>query len=238
MTAEMPPESLAAIMEATWPPAVTHTAGPWRIRDGQQGGQRVSATTAEAAWRPADIALAEAEMAALHQSPLFLIRETDAALDAELARQGYHVHDPVVAYAIPSAALAPPDPMAAFAHWPPLAIATEIWADGGIGPARLAVMQRATGPKTAILSRQNDRPTGTAFVAIHQNTAMLHALEVAPQHRRQGSANIILRAAAAWAQDQGATTLSLVVTKANAPACALYASLGMEVVGNYHYRVK
>lgn len=234
----MTPASLAEVMEATWPPAATHRAGPWRIRDGQNGGQRVSATTAEAVWTPADIPLAEAEMAKLNQPALFLIRETDAALDAELGARGYRLNDPVVAYAIPCAALIPPDPMAAFAHWPPLAIATEIWENGGIGLARLAVMHRAHGPKTAILSRHHDRPTGAAFVAIHQTTAMLHALEVAPHMRRQGSANIILRAAAAWAQDQGATTLSLVVTKANAPARALYASLGMEVVGNYHYRVK
>lgn len=234
----MTPATLAEVMEATWPPAATYRAGPWRIRDGQNGGQRVCATTAEGAWVPEDLALAEAEMAKLNQRSLFLIRATDTALDAELARQGYRLNDPVVAYAIPCAALAPPDPMAAFAHWPPLAIATDIWAEGGIGPARLAVMHRVTGPKTAILSRHNDRPTGAAFVAIHQATAMLHALEVLPHMRRQGSANIILRAAAAWAQDQGAATLSLVVTKANAPARALYASLGMQVVGNYHYRVK
>jgi len=63
-------------------------------------------------------------------------------------------------------------------------------------------------------------------------------LEVVPNLRRQGTARNILRVAAVWAQDQGAKTLCLAVTKANANACALYASLGMVVVGTYHYRMK
>lgn len=128
--------------------------------------------------------------------------------------------------------------MAAFAHWPPLAICREIWLEAGIGPARVDVMERVVGAKCCILSRTNDKPTGAAFVAMHRNTAMLHALEVRPEARRQGSAHNILRASANWAQSEGATHFSLVVTEANAPARSLYASLGMEVVGHYHYRQK
>lgn len=92
-------------------------------------------------------------------------------------------------------------------------------------------MQRVAGPKTAILARTQDRPVGAAFVACHGDIAMLHALEVLPAARRQGSAHNMLRAAAVWAQDQGATTMSLVVTQANAPARALYERLGMVAVG-------
>lgn len=236
----MTPERLAEAMEATWPPARSFRAGPWRIRKGQGGGQRVSATTAEGPWQPADIALAEAEMAALGQAALFLIREGDEALDAALAVRGYRINDPVVAYAAPAAELAAVevDGMAAFAHWPPLAITRDLWAEGGIGPARMAVMERVAGPKAAILARTDDRPSGAAFVAVSGDLAMLHALEVVPEMRRRGSAHNMLRAAARWAQDQGATTLALVVTEANGSARALYASLGMVVVGKYHYRLK
>jgi ribosomal protein S18 acetylase RimI-like enzyme len=67
---------------------------------------------------------------------------------------------------------------------------------------------------------------------------MLHALEVTPALRRQGSAHNILRAAALWAQQNGADTLTLVVTVANENARRLYASLGMQPVGQYHYRQK
>jgi len=140
----------------------------------------------------------------------------------------------------PAALLAEPapEPLAAFPHWPPLAIAREIWAEEGIGPARVAVMERAQGPKTVVMARTKDHPVGVAFVAVSGGIAMLHALEVRTAARRQGSANNILRVAARWALDQGASTLSLVVTEANAPARALYASLGMQVVGQYHYRQK
>lgn len=236
----MTPDVLQAVMEASWPAAAVTPVGPWAIRRGEGGGKRVSAATAERPWHDGDIALAEAAMADLGQAHLFLLRAGDAALDAALAARGYRVVDPVVAYAAPVAALAatPPKRMSSFPHWPPMAVVAQLWAEGGIGPARLAVMHRVQGPKTAILGRSGDRAAAAAFVAIHENIAMLHALEVTPSLRRQGSAYNILRAAAVWAQDHGAETLALVVTAANAPARGLYASLGMTIVGQYHYRQK
>jgi GNAT superfamily N-acetyltransferase len=193
----------------------------------------VSAATADGPWRDADLRQAEAAMGA---QVLFLIRDGETALDRALAARGYGIVDPVVAYACAAAKLARPPHMTTFPHWPPLAIARDLWAEGGIGPERVAVMDRVRGPKAAILVRQGDRPAGAAFVAAHGSTAMLHALEITPPRRRQGSAHHILMAAAHWALDQGADTLSLVVTAANEPARALYASLGMQVVGHYHYR--
>lgn len=236
----MTPATLSAVMEATWPAADYRRLGPWMLRDGQGGGKRVSAATSEAPWTLADITDAETAMVNAGQDCLFCLREGDQELDRALELRGYRKVDPVLAYIAPVGALTVTDlpPMAAFAHWPPLAICQEIWAEGGIGPARLAVMDRAVGPKCAILSRANDRPTGTAFVAIHANIAMLHALEVRKDARRQGSAHNIMRAAAIWAQQNGANDLSVVVTEANSAARALYTSLGMEVVGHYHYRQK
>jgi ribosomal protein S18 acetylase RimI-like enzyme len=229
---------LADVMEATWPPAAVQPCGPFLLRDGQGGGKRVSAATCEGVWVADDLAAAEAAMQAVGQRPLFLIRQGDEGLDAALAARGYAVVDPVLAYAAPAALVAAEGPkyMTTFPHWPPMEIAKALWAEGGIGPARLAVMERAVGAKVAVLARANDRAAGVAFVACHGRQAMLHGLEVTPALRRQGSAHNILRAAAVWAQDQGADTLSLVVTEANAAARALYASLGMVVVGKYHYR--
>jgi hypothetical protein len=45
-----------------------------------------------------------------------------------------------------------------------------------------------------------------------------------------------MREAAFWAQDQGASHLALAVTQGNTGGNALYSSLGMQVVGQYHYR--
>ena len=86
------------------------------------------------------------------------------------------------------------------------------------------------------MGRVKDRVSGVTFVATEGSRAMLHALHVTPGLRRQGSAVNILRKAALWAQDHGATELFLAVTKANVAANALYASLGMQIVENYHYR--
>lgn len=232
------PDALADVMAATWPPASTWRHGPFLLRDGAGGGKRVSAATVAAAWTQADLIAAETAMQDRGGPALFMLRPQDADLDAALAARGYAVVDPVVTYAISTQALTPPPRMATFPHWPPLHIATELWAGGHIGPARLAVMHRAAGPKTAILARSADRAVGVAYVALHQNIAMLHALEVSRAFRRQGCAQNILRAAAVWAGQHGADTLALVVTQANNAARSLYASLGMQAVEQYHYRQK
>lgn len=229
---------LFAVSDATWRAAALHAAGAFVVREGRGGGQRVSAATLSGPWGEEDIDAAEAVQAMLGQPALFLLRPGEETLDAALAARGYGVKDPVNIYAAPVAQLSaePADPMGGFAIWPPLAIMRDLWAEGGVGPGRIAVMERVAGPKTAILGRVSDRASGVAFVAIHGDWAMLHALHVAPGLRRQGSAVKIMRKAAHWAQDQGAKRFSLLVTAANGPANALYASLGMEIVGKYHYR--
>lgn len=230
--------ALYDVVDATWPAAAFHRAGPWIVREGQGGGQRVSATTAVGPVARADLDSAIARQAALGQPPIFMIRPGDEDLDGWLAARGYKVKDPVVLYLAPVAALVEPIPqVTAMTVWPPLQIQRELWAEGGIGPSRLAVMARVLGPKTAILARRDDKPAGTAFVAIHDGVAMLHALEVSPHRRRLGGGRYMMRAAANWAQANGADWISLAVTQANAGARALYASLGMEEAGNYHYRV-
>lgn len=236
----MTPDQLYATVEGTWPPAALHRVGPWIVREGRGGGQRVSAATAAAPWEEADIAPAEAAMRDLGQPVLFMIRAQDQALDRALEARNFRVKDPVVAYAAPCAVVAEPapHPMKAFPHWPPLAIARDIWLETGIGPERVAVMERALGPKCAVLGRVEDRAAGALFVALHEQVAMVHAAEVLPGHRRKGLARAMLQRAAAWAAEAGATTFSLVVTEANDGARALYSSLGMQVVGRYHYRVQ
>lgn len=229
------PARLLDAVEGTWPPARSWRAGAWTIRDGAGGGKRVSAATAE---RPdADIPQAEAEMQALAQDRLFMLRPGEDALDAALQARGYAIVDPVNLYAAPVTLLTdtPIPRVTAFAVWEPLAIMAEIWAAGGIGPARLDVMRRAAC-KTAILARHNDKPAGTAFVGLHDGIAMVHAVEVLPHQRRKGVAGWIMRRAAFWAAENGAHTISVLCTKANAPANALYQRLGFAHVCGYHYR--
>jgi GNAT superfamily N-acetyltransferase len=230
--------TLYDVVDGTWPAASYRRIGPWCIREGRGGGQRVSAATAMDTVTEDDIAQAEAEMQALGQPRLFQIRDGDAALDAMLAARGYAVVDPVNIYVAPVAQVATERPprITTFCVWEPLAIQIDMWAEGGIGPGRIAVMHRAKGPKTSLIGRLNDHPGGTGFVAIHDGIAMVHALEVLAHQRKQGMGRYFMREAAFWAQANGASHLAVVCTQGNAGANALYSSLGMTLVGQYHYR--
>lgn len=236
MTATAP--MLYDVIDGTWPAAHTRLQAPWLLREGQNGGQRVSATTAAGCTSDADIDAAEAAMQAMHQPRLFQIRQDDQALDQLLEHRGYRIVDPVNMWLAPVAVIASetPPPVTAFAIWPPLAIQNEIWIKSGIAEGRLAVMHRAQGEKAAILGRIDDSPAGTGFVAIHQNIAMLHALEVLPKFRRKGLARWMIRQAAFWATQNGATEFAVICTAANTAANGLYSALGMSLTGHYHYR--
>ena len=229
---------LYEVTEATWPPARRFEVGPWVCRDGAGGGKRVSAATAAGPVGPDDIAAAETAMREIGQGPLFMIREGEDALDQRLAAGGYDRIDEVTLYAAPIDLLTdkPIPRVTAFPIWEPLAIMVEIWAAGGIGPARLEVMARAK-TKTGILARWNEKPAGTGFVAVHDDVAMVHAVEVLPHQRRQGVAEWIMRAAAFWGKAQGARHLSVLCVTDNVAANALYTKLGFERVGRYHYRI-
>lgn len=235
-------EQLFAALEAGWPPAATRTLGPFTLRQGKGGGQRVSATTVSGPFTAADLAKTLAAMAQSDEPKVFQIlpsQSASAALDSLLEAKGWRVHDPVSLYMIQSAQLAALDlaPARGFAIWPPLAIQREIWAANGIGPDRLAVMERAAVPRSAILGRLEDRSAGVAYVAAANGIAGLHALAVSPDYRRNGIARLMMIRAARWALEQGAEWLALAVTRQNAPARALYTSLGMEEVEQYHYRI-
>ena len=238
MTATL--EDLYKAIDGTWPAKRFIEHGPWCLREGDGGGKRVSAATAADTVGPDDISEAEQTMTQLGQDPLFMLRANDTSLDADLAERGYDVVDPVTIYACRPEALTDVSipRVTVFNLWEPLAIMREIWEQGGIGPARQRVMARAVGPKTALLSRLHDKPAGVAFVAMHNGTAMVHAVEVLPYQRRKGAAAWMMRGAAFWAEQQGAHTLSVICTNANTGANALYTALGFSVQGHYHYRLK
>lgn len=231
------PARLFDVLDATWPAARVIQLGPWKLRQGNGGGQRVSATTVEGHFTEADISSAEDAMRDMNQRPLFMLRDTDMSLDHLLDARGYEVVDPVSVYLSPIENLTAKLPLtAAMPSWPPLAIQLEIWGAGGIGPARLAVMDRCDRPKTSIVGRTGDVPAGTAFAALDGDIAMVHAIEVHPEMRRHGVGRHLIQASANWASEQSGAWLSLAVTRANGPANDLYRALGLEDVARYHYR--
>lgn len=233
-------QTLYDVVEATWPPAARFEDGPLTLRDGAGGGKRVSAATARLPVTADKLPRAEAAMREMGQDPLFMIREGDAALDALLEAEGYQIIDPVNLYVGDVAGLLtePLAPVTTFTIWEPLAVMRDIWSAGGIGPDRVAVMARASCPKTTLFGRDANRPAGAGYVGIHKGIAMVHALEILERHRGAGLGKQMMRRAATWASDHAATQISAVCTQANNGANALYASLGMTLVGTYHYRIK
>ncbi|MCR9126368.1 MAG: GNAT family N-acetyltransferase [Rhodobacteraceae bacterium] len=233
-----PADRIFGAIDGTWPARAFVDLPPWRLRDADGGGKRVGAASALGPIGEGDIARAETAMRGFGQTPLFMLRPGDAALDADLAARGYDRIDPSTIRACPVELLTdlPIPRVTVFSIWEPLAMMAEIWATGGIGPARLRVMARAPGPHTGFLARFADKPAGVGFAAVHDGVAMVHAVEILPHQRRRGMGRWIMRAAAIWAAEQGAETLAVICTDANTAANRLYASLGMTVVGQYHYR--
>lgn len=215
-------DTLFEAIDATWAPATITHNGPWLIRDGQGGGKRVSAVSA---CRTPSLQDIEGAL----DWPLFMIRPQDHQLDAVLAANGYQIIDPVDIFTCTPCART----TAYRANEHPSQIQTSIWAAGGIGPERLAVMARTSGPK-AYLEVAN----ATAFIALHKGIAMTHAVEVAQTARKQGYGGQIMAGALDWAYQHGAQKLALAVTSANKPAQNLYRALNMTIETHYHYRIK
>ncbi|GAB5447123.1 GNAT family N-acetyltransferase [Gymnodinialimonas sp.] len=234
---------LIPALTATWPSAASQTVGPFTVPQLDPGGNRVSAArlslpTARSASEE-EVAAAGALMQAEGRAPLFQVLDHQIGLSELLDAQGYISRDHTDAMVVRAADLAAaPPPVTAFTIWPPLAIQTEVWEAGGIDAPRRAIMDRAACPKTSLFGRINDKPAGAAYIGIQGDIAMLHALEVAPLARRKGLAVHMMRTAAKWAVDNGATWLSILVTRENAAAQGLYTSLGMQPVGTYAYREK
>ena len=234
------PSRLYDVLDATWPAAARVEVGPWTLREGRGGGKRVSAATARSPdWRPDDLGAAEKAMCLMGQAPLFMIRPEDQTLDVALADQGYETIDPVNIWSAPVARLTDRKlpRVCAFAIWEPLAIMREIWSATGIDAARQRVMDRASQPKTGLFGRVSDRPAAAGFCGLHDSVAMVHALQVLPEHQGKALGGWMMRCAAFWAADHGARWITAVATQDNAAASALYTSLQMEVAEKYHYRI-
>lgn len=237
------PEATIAAILATWPAEELASAGGFTLRRGAGSGNRTSAATLDATGAgetlddtPTDVPSAEAAMRAWGQQPLFMIRPGERALDLELAARGYAAADDVLVLAAWAAPLAGADPERAFFGDLPLRVMEDVWASGGVGPERLAVMARAPAPKVYLLGRNGDRVAGAGFAAIDGDRVVLHAVEVAESARRLGIGAAMVRAAAAWGGERGARSLLLAVTRANTAAIALYRGLGFETAAAYHYR--
>ena len=92
-------------------------------------------------------------------------------------------------------------------------------------PAALAILTGA--PVVAFASVASETQTlAIARGAVEPPWVGLSAIEVAPTARRQGHGRAVIAAILTWAREQGASRAYLEVLASNAPALALYESLG------------
>ncbi|MFN3613349.1 MAG: GNAT family N-acetyltransferase [Rubrimonas sp.] len=238
----MTPQGWLAVLDATWTAPERVRLGEWTLRRGHGGGSRVCSVgpTGDPGLPLGEaVARAAAICRAWGQRPIFQIGPDDDRIDDHLDDLGWEVYDQSVVYAGAAqhlaASFAAAAPMTVAVRGP-LAALDELWAEGGVGPARRAVMRATPAPKETLLLRLDDRPAAALFVAAVGDTAMLHALYVGQAFRRRGLGRAAVAAAARRAAEMGATTLGLAVTAANQPARALYGAMGMTEVCTYHYR--
>lgn len=229
--------AFAEAFESTWPAAEYADAGGFGVGRGLGAGGRVSSARVIGPWTTDDIRRVEEINKGWDQSSMFRVLNDDTRLATALQQMGYRSEKPTVIMSAPLDRLTDQDipPITAFAVWPPLAIQREIWAAGNIGPARQAVMDHVALPKTSVLGRTDDRAAGAGFVAIDNQVAMIHAVEVLAEWRRRGLAGWMVREAAFWARDNGATRMGLAVTRGNAGAIAAYQGLGFQEIAGYSY---
>lgn len=227
-----------AVISSTWPAETVRSVGGFSLREGG-GGQRATATTLDSNFDIDALNRAEQAMAGRAEA-LFRVRPGQIELDAALDGKGYMTRDATVILAAPTEIVAdrPLPKVSAFNIWPPLAIMEEIWTMSDVGPDRQAIMHRADVAKTGILGRTSGQAAGVGFVACDQKIAMIHAVAVLPDLRRQKAAENMMISAGKWAQDIGAVWMSTLCTCSNLTANKLYASMGFKPLGQYHYRYK
>lgn len=226
-------------IDVTWPAEKFLEIPKWKLRRSAKGGKRVSAATAIGAPDISDIKLAENKMVQWHQDKLFMIKKNEIILDEALSASGYRVIDPTNIWSISSKNLSIQKtlPVKAFTIFPPLAIQRELWRANHIPPSRIEIMDRVKTHKTTIFGRINARPAASAFVAVSNKFAMVHALVVDKKCRRQGMGKFVMQKVGSWAYQMGAESVVALCTEKNCSANILYKSLGMQVIGKYHYRV-
>ena len=231
--------SIFEIIDLTWPAKEFLELPEWKLRKSIKGGKRVSAATAVGKSCIPDIQFVENTLEEWCQDKLFMIKAGENSLDEALKERGYCVVDPTNIWSIPAEALSMQQipPVTAFSIFPPLAIQREIWTANGIDTSRIEIMDRVKTPKTTIFGRINAKPAASAFVAVSNKIAMVHALIVDHKFQRQGMGKHVMQKVGVWAHQQGAESVVVLCTKQNQSANNFYKILGMKVIGEYHYRL-
>jgi N-acetylglutamate synthase len=99
------------------------------------------------------------------------------------------------------------------------------------------VLRRVRSPAAFAIASIEGMPAGVGLAVCDRGWSGVFCMATDPAARRRGVARAVLRTLARWSREQGAGGLYLQVECDNAPAQALYASMGFERSHGYHFRV-
>jgi N-acetylglutamate synthase len=164
--------------------------------------------------------------------------ESRRLLDAELGERGWPPDERTHLYAARLDVLTAPT-----ADGPPVTVSAQPddgWLAtyrGGAGleaPARNLLTRHVHVGFASV--RVGGRTVAVGRGTVDQGWLGVMAVEVDPDHRRQGYAAAVMAQLWAWGRAQGAVRSYLTVLAANSAAVALYEKLGYWVHHDYHYR--
>jgi len=113
---------------------------------------------------------------------------------------------------------------------------------GAITESRRAVnsliLERVPKPRAFFACRQGGRVISTALCVADDRCAVIECVATRPEARRQGGAQAVLAAIEAFAYELRVRLLGLQVSETNAPAIALYGTLGFVAVDRNRFWVR
>jgi ribosomal protein S18 acetylase RimI-like enzyme len=225
-----------------WRAAETDRIGGWLLRaSGGFTGRGNSVLPLHAPGVPLDEALDRAGswyrrrgLSLRFQVPV----ESRRLLDAELGERGWpaspavHVLTTRIDLAAPGAA----DPAVGLAGAPDEGWLRRFRDGRGLDPDARALLTRHDHVAFAAVRDGSGECVAIGRGTVDDGWLGITAVEVAPSRRRGGRARAVMAALTAWGAAEGAVRSVLAVAADNAPAVALYESLGYRRHHDYHYR--
>lgn len=243
------PQVVRALEETTfasWPDLAHERLDDWLLRYAAGHTKRansVNVLAADPRGLEERIAEAERRYRAAGLRPVFRLTPlAEPELDAALASRGYALVEPSLVKTAPMPIDLAGDPAVMLSERP-----DGRWLEGYTAAAGLdesacatlrAMLARIDGAPVYALLATEEGPQGFAMAVTHQARVGFFDVLTLPSARRRGVARRIMHSLIAWSRDRaGAKAMWIQVVEANAPARALYRSLGFATLYGYHYRV-